>query len=70
MDYKIELRNVYKIFGDQPAGRALELARSGVDKDRVQELTDHVVGLDNVDPWFRRFEPHRVEASRRRIREP
>ncbi len=47
-NFKIELRSVYKIFGDQPAGRALRLARSGVDKDRIQEMTDHVVGLDDV----------------------
>jgi glycine betaine/proline transport system ATP-binding protein len=46
---KIELHSVYKIFGDQPRGRALELARSGMDKDRIQQQTDHVVGLDDVN---------------------
>ncbi len=48
MDDKIELRSVYKIFGDQPTGRALQLARAHVPKDRIQEITDHVVGLDDV----------------------
>ena len=45
---KIELRHVYKIFGDQPRGRALELAKAGVPKDEVQALTQHVVGLSDV----------------------
>ena len=45
----IRLEGVYKIFGDQPRGRALELARAGVPKDEVQALTDHVVGLADVD---------------------
>ncbi len=49
MDHKIELRSVYKIFGDQPTGRALQLARARVPKDRIQEITDHVVGLDDVN---------------------
>ncbi|MEY2973931.1 MAG: hypothetical protein RIR49_351 [Actinomycetota bacterium] len=45
----IRLEGVYKIFGEQPRGRALELARSGVHKDEIQALTDHVVGLADVD---------------------
>lgn len=45
----IRLEGVYKVFGDQPRGRALELARAGVPKDEVQALTDHVVGLADVD---------------------
>ena len=48
MTPKIELRHVYKIFGDQPRGRALELAKAGVPKDEVQALTQHVVGLSDV----------------------
>ena len=44
----IVLDEVYKIFGPQPRGRAFDLARSGMDKNRVQALTGHVVGLDNV----------------------
>lgn len=49
MTATIRLEGVYKIFGDQPRGRALELARAGVPKDEVQALTDHVVGLADVD---------------------
>jgi glycine betaine/proline transport system ATP-binding protein len=45
---KIRLNNVYKIFGDQPRGRALELAKAGVNKDDVQIRTNHVVGLTDV----------------------
>lgn len=44
----IVLDEVYKIFGPQPKGRAFDLARSGMDKNRVQAETGHVVGLDNV----------------------
>jgi len=44
----IVLDEVYKIFGPQPRGRAFDLARSGMDKNRVQAETGHVVGLDNV----------------------
>lgn len=45
---KIRLNHVYKIFGDQPRGRALELAKAGVGKDDVQLRTNHVVGLTDV----------------------
>jgi glycine betaine/proline transport system ATP-binding protein len=45
----IRLRDVYKIFGPQPRGRAFELASSGVDKAEVQRLTGHVVGLTDVN---------------------
>ena len=44
----IRLNEVYKIFGPQPQGRAFELARSGVDKNEVQRLSGHVVGLTDV----------------------
>ena len=44
----IVLDEVYKIFGPQPRGRAFDLARAGMDKNRVQAETGHVVGLDNV----------------------
>ena len=44
----ISLDGVFKIFGNQPRGRALDLARAGVGKVRVQAETGHVVGLDNV----------------------
>ena len=45
---EIELRHVFKIFGDQPKGRALDLSKAGVPKDDVQTMTDHVVGLNDV----------------------
>ena len=48
MSPKISLRNVFKIFGDQPRGRALDLAKAGVPKDDIQLLTEHVVGLNDV----------------------
>ncbi len=44
----IVLEEVFKIFGTQPQGRALELARSGVGKNQVQSETGHVVGLSDV----------------------
>jgi len=46
---KIRLSHVYKIFGDQPRGRALELAKAGIGKDEVQARTKHVVGLTDVN---------------------
>jgi len=48
VDYKIQLNNVFKIFGDQPKGRALQLAKAGVGKDDIQAATEHVVGLHDV----------------------
>ncbi len=48
MSSRIELSNVYKIFGARPKGRALKMAQSGVMKDDVQAATDHVVGLHDV----------------------
>ena len=48
MSSRIELSNVYKIFGARPKGRALKMAESGVSKDDVQAVTDHVVGLHDV----------------------
>jgi glycine betaine/proline transport system ATP-binding protein len=49
LNEKIRLNGVYKIFGDQPRGRALELAKAGVPKDEVQARTNHVVGLTDVN---------------------
>ena len=48
MSPRIELNNVYKIFGARPKGRALRMAQSGIPKDDVQAATDHVVGLHDV----------------------
>ncbi len=53
----IELDSVYKIFGPQPRGRALQLAKSGMKKNDVQAATEHVVGMTNVS-----FKVHRGET--------
>ncbi len=55
-DEIIVLDGVYKIFGPQPRGRAFELLRSGMSKDKVQAETGHVVGLDNVSFTVRKGE--------------
>lgn len=48
-DEIIRLKGVYKIFGPRPNGRAFELCEQGYGKNDVQQLTDHVVGLKNVN---------------------
>jgi len=44
----IRLENVYKIFGPQPRGRALDLVKAGLGKDEVLRRSGHVVGLNDV----------------------
>ncbi|MGZ0178739.1 MAG: quaternary amine ABC transporter ATP-binding protein [Acidimicrobiales bacterium] len=44
----VRVENVFKIFGSQPRGRALELAKSGITKNDVQAATGHVVGMSDV----------------------
>jgi len=44
---KIEINNVYKIFGPKPHN-VLEMVKSGSGKEEVLEKTGHTVGLDNV----------------------
>ena len=44
---KIEIKNVYKIFGDQPS-KVLPMVQDGASKEEVLEKTGHTVGLDNV----------------------
>ena len=44
---KIEIKNVYKIFGNTPS-EVLPLVKSGANKEEVLEKTGHTVGLDNV----------------------
>ena len=44
---KIELKNVYKIFGEEPQS-ILPLIKNGSTKEEILEDTDHTVGLDNV----------------------
>ena len=44
---KIELKNVYKIFGEDPQS-VLPLLEEGATKEEILEERDHTVGLDNV----------------------
>ena len=44
---KIEINNVYKIFGNNPKS-VLPMVKDGANKDEVLEKTGHTVGLDNV----------------------
>ena len=44
---KIEIKNVYKIFGDNPS-KVLPMVQEGATKEQVLEETGHTVGLDNV----------------------
>jgi len=44
---KIEVKNVYKIFGDNPL-KVLPMVQEGATKEEVLEETGHTVGLDNV----------------------
>ena len=44
---KIEIKNIYKIFGDHPE-KILPMVKDGATKEEVREETDHTVGLDNV----------------------
>jgi len=52
----IRMENVYKIFGPQPRGRALKLAKDGLTKNEVQAATDHVVGMTDVSFEVKRGE--------------
>ena len=44
---KIEVKNVYKIFGQSPS-KVLPMVQNGATKEEVLEKTGHTVGLDNV----------------------
>jgi len=44
---KIEVKNVYKIFGDNPS-KVLPMVQNGATKEEILEKTGHTVGLDNV----------------------
>ena len=44
---KIEIKNVYKIFGNSPL-EVLPMVKNGANKEEVLEKTGHTVGLDNV----------------------
>ena len=44
---KIEINNVYKIFGPKP-NQVLDMVKGGAGKDEILEKTGLTVGLDNV----------------------
>ena len=44
---KIEINNVYKIFGQRPT-EVLPMVKNGATKEQLLEETGHTVGLDNV----------------------
>jgi len=44
---KIEIKNIYKIFGNHP-DQILPMVKEGANKELVMEETGHTVGLDNV----------------------
>ena len=44
---KIEINNVYKIFGSNPKS-VLPMVKEGSSKEEILEKTGHTVGLDNV----------------------
>jgi glycine betaine/proline transport system ATP-binding protein len=44
---KIEIKNVYKIFGSNPQS-VMPMVKDGANKEEVLEKTGHTVGLDNV----------------------
>lgn len=52
----IKLENVYKIFGPQPRGRALDLVKAGYGKSEVLRRSGHVVGLNDVNFSVKRGE--------------
>ena len=45
--FKIEINNVYKIFGNNPKS-IIKMVKDGGKKDDILEKTGHTVGLDNV----------------------
>ena len=49
MPTKVKIANVVKIFGDEPAGMALELLRAGHSKEAIRESTGHIVGVNDAN---------------------
>ena len=45
---KVELRDLYKIFGPDPAS-VLDQVRAGADKAKLLEETGHVIGLRDIN---------------------
>ena len=60
---KIEINNVYKIFGNNPSS-VLPMVKNGATKDEILEQTGHTVGLDNVCLLYTSPSPRDVEESR------
>ena len=48
MDAKIEIKNLYKIFGENPED-TLDRVREGVTKDELNEQYNHVLGLSDIN---------------------
>ena len=44
---KIEINNIYKIFGNKPQS-VMTMVKDGGTKENILEQTGHTVGLDNV----------------------
>ena len=44
---KIEINNIYKIFGNKPQS-VMPMVKEGATKEDILEQTGHTVGLDNV----------------------
>ena len=45
---KISVRNLFKIFGDDPQS-VLPMLHDGIDKAEIQKKTGHVIGLNNIN---------------------
>ena len=52
-DTTISVRNLYKVFGDDPAN-AMKLVRDGVSKGELLERTGHVIGLSDINMQIER----------------
>lgn len=57
-DIAISIRNLYKVFGRNPAG-AMEKVHQGLGKEALLEQTGHVIGLNNVNLDMER---HRIQV--------
>ena len=47
IDPKIQIRNLYKIFGRDPKS-AMKFVKDGVDKDKLLAEHRHVLGLNDI----------------------
>ena len=60
---KIEINNIYKIFGNKPQS-VMQMVKDGATKEEVLEKTGHTVGLDNVCLLYTSPSPRDVSSSR------